>query len=42
MRSRRSVRLERLKEGSYVVEVKVTAPDGEVQLRRRDIRLIER
>jgi hypothetical protein len=42
MRSRRSVRLDRLKEGSYVVEVKVTAPDGEVQLRRRDIRLIER
>jgi GWxTD domain-containing protein len=42
MRSRRSVRLGKLKEGSYVVEVKVTAPDGEVQVRRRDIRLIER
>ncbi len=42
MRSRRSVRLERLKEGSYVVEVMVTGPDGESQLRRRAIRLIDR
>ncbi len=42
MRSHRSVRLERLKEGGYVVEVKVTGPDGESQLRRRAIRLIDR
>ena len=42
MRSRRSVRLERLKEGSYVVEVRVTGPDGESQVRRRGIRLIDR
>ncbi|MDQ3223100.1 MAG: hypothetical protein M3Q75_06480, partial [Gemmatimonadota bacterium] len=42
VRSHRSVRLERLKEGSYVVEVKVTAPDGNSQIRRRPIRLIDR
>jgi hypothetical protein len=39
--SRRTVRLERLKPGNYVVEVKVTAPDGSVQVRQRAIRLIE-
>jgi hypothetical protein len=40
IRSRRTVRLERLKPGSYVVEVRVTAPDGRSQVRRRLIRLI--
>jgi hypothetical protein len=42
IRSRRTVRLERLKPGSYVVEVRVTAPDGSSQVRRRSIRLIDR
>jgi GWxTD domain-containing protein len=42
IRSRRTVRLERLKPGSYVVEVRVTAPDGSSQERRRAIRLIDR
>jgi hypothetical protein len=42
IRSRRTVRLERLKSGNYIVEVKVTGPDGDVQVRHRDIRLIER
>jgi GWxTD domain-containing protein len=41
IRSRRTVRLERLKPGNYVVEVKVTAPDGSFQVRQRAIRLIE-
>jgi GWxTD domain-containing protein len=41
IRSRRSVRLERLKPGSYVVEVKVTGRDGASQLRRRSIQLID-
>jgi GWxTD domain-containing protein len=40
IRSRRTLRLERLKPGSYVVEVRVTAPDGSFQLRQRRIRLI--
>jgi GWxTD domain-containing protein len=42
IRSRRTVRLERLKPGSYIVEVRVTAPDGTSQVRRRTIRLIDR
>jgi GWxTD domain-containing protein len=42
IRSRRTVRLERLKPGSYVVEVRVTAPDGSTQVRRRSIRLVDR
>jgi GWxTD domain-containing protein len=42
IRSRRTVRLERLKPGSYVVEVRVTASDGSSQVRRRSIRLIDR
>jgi hypothetical protein len=42
IRSRRTARLERLKPGNYVVQVKVTGPDGDVQLRQRDIRLIGR
>jgi GWxTD domain-containing protein len=41
IRSRRTVRLERLKPGNYVVEVKVTAPDGSFQVRQRAIRLIK-
>jgi GWxTD domain-containing protein len=41
IRSRRTIRLERLKPGNYVVEVKVTAPDGSFQVRQRAIRLIE-
>jgi len=41
IRSRRTVRLERVKLGSYLVEVKVTAPDGQSQVRRRMIRVIE-
>jgi GWxTD domain-containing protein len=40
IRSRRTVRLEGLKRGSYVVEVKVTAPDGRFQVRRRVIRIL--
>ena len=39
IRSRRMVRLDRLKPGDYMVEVKVTAPDGSSQVRRRAIRL---
>jgi GWxTD domain-containing protein len=42
LRSQRTVKLERLKAGSYVVEVKVTGPDGEFQLRSRAIRLLDR
>ena len=42
VRAHRSFRLERLKEGSYVVEVKITAPDGSSQTRQRPIRLIDR
>jgi hypothetical protein len=41
IRSKRTARLERLKRGNYVVEVKVIGPDGDVQVRQRDIRLIE-
>ena len=41
IRSRRMARLEGVKPGNYVVEVKMTAPDGSVQVRQRDIRLIE-
>jgi GWxTD domain-containing protein len=39
--SRRTARLERLKRGEYIVQVKVTAPDGSFQVRRRPIRLID-
>jgi GWxTD domain-containing protein len=41
IRSRRTVRLARLKPGSYVVEVRVTGPEGNAQVRRRSIRLID-
>ncbi|MBA3443295.1 MAG: GWxTD domain-containing protein [Gemmatimonadales bacterium] len=42
VRSHRYIRLERLKEGNYLVEVKVTAPGGVSQVRQRSIRLIDR
>lgn len=42
IRSRRSMRMERLKPGNYVMEVKVTGPDGDAQVRRRLIQLIDR
>ena len=42
IRSRRTVRLERLKPGNYLVEVRVTGPDGIAQVRHRSIRLIDR
>jgi hypothetical protein len=41
IRSRRTARLERLKPGHYVVEVKVTGRDGDYQIRQRPIRLID-
>jgi hypothetical protein len=39
IRSRRMVRLNRLKPGNYLVEVRITAPDGGSQVRRRPLRL---
>jgi GWxTD domain-containing protein len=42
IRSQRVVRLDRLKEGSYLVEVKITAPDGTSRVRQRSLRLIKR
>ena len=42
IRSHRTVRLDRLKEGSYLMEVKITAPDGRSQMHRRPIRVIDR
>jgi hypothetical protein len=41
IRSRRTVRMERLKSGNYLVEVRVTGPDGSSQVRRRLIRLMD-
>jgi hypothetical protein len=41
IRSQRVVRLDRLKEGSYLVEVKVTAPEGSSRIRQRSLRLIK-
>jgi hypothetical protein len=35
------VRLDRLKEGNYLMEVKVTAPDGSSEIRQRLLRLIK-
>jgi hypothetical protein len=40
IRSRRKVQLKGMKKGSYVVEVKVTGPAGETQVRRRSLTLI--
>jgi hypothetical protein len=42
IRSRRIIRLERLEQGSYVVEVRLTGADGQSQVRRRLIQLIGR
>ena len=42
IRSQRVVRLDRLKAGSYLVEVKITAPDGTAQVRQRSLQLIKR
>jgi GWxTD domain-containing protein len=38
--SRRTVRLERLKAGRYLVELKLVAPNGDSVVRRRSLRLI--
>jgi GWxTD domain-containing protein len=40
IRSHRTVRLDRLKEGSYLMEVKVTAPDGSSRVRLRSLQVI--
>jgi GWxTD domain-containing protein len=40
VRSRRVVHLDRLKQGSYIVEVRVTGPEGQLQVRRRLIHLM--
>ena len=42
IRSHRTVKLERLKEGNYVVEVKVSGSGGKPEVRRRSIRIIDR
>jgi hypothetical protein len=41
IRSHRTVKLDRLKVGSYVVEVKVNGNGGAAEIRRRSIRIIE-
>jgi hypothetical protein len=41
IRAHRTLQLARLKPGAYVVEVKVTAPDGTADVRRRAIRVIK-
>jgi hypothetical protein len=41
IRAHRTLQLARLKPGAYVVEVKVTAPDGSTDGRRRMIRVIK-
>ncbi len=40
IRSRRVVRLDQLKHGSYIVEVRVSDPEGQQQVRRRIIHII--
>jgi GWxTD domain-containing protein len=42
IRAHRTLQLARLKPGRYVVEVKVTGPDGTSESRRREIRVVER
>lgn len=42
IRSRRTVSLDRLKKGSYIVEVKIRAPDATHRVRSRVIRLTDR
>jgi len=41
IRAHRTLQLARLKPGAYVVEVRVTAPDGTADVRRRAIRVIK-
>jgi GWxTD domain-containing protein len=41
IRAHRTLQLARLKPGAYVVQVKVTSPDGTADLRRRAIRVIK-
>lgn len=41
IRAHRTLQLARLKPGAYVVEVKVTAPDGTADVRRRMIRVVK-
>ena len=42
IRSHRTVPLAGLKEGSYLMEVKVTAPDGSSQVRHRELTVIDK
>jgi GWxTD domain-containing protein len=42
IRSRRTVQLDGLKKGNYLVQVKITGAHGETQLRRRALKLIRR
>ena len=42
IRAHRTLRLDRLKPGRYVVEVKVGGPEGATDTRRREIRVVER
>lgn len=42
LRSHRSLQLGRLKPGRYLVEVRLTAPDGESSIRRREFRVVKR
>ncbi|MGH7499308.1 MAG: GWxTD domain-containing protein [Gemmatimonadales bacterium] len=42
IRARRTLQLRRLKAGRYLVEVRVTGPDGAADTRRREIRVLER
>jgi GWxTD domain-containing protein len=41
IRAHRTLQLARLKPGAYVVEVRITAPDGTTDVRRRAIRVIK-
>jgi len=41
IRSHRRLRLDGLKEGSYLMEVKITAPDGSSRIRQRSFRVIK-
>jgi hypothetical protein len=41
IRAHRTLQLARLKQGRYVVELKLTGPDGSTQTRRREMRVLE-
>ena len=41
IRSHRTLRQDRLKAGSYLLEVKITAPDGTARIRQRSLQLIK-